>query len=590
MVRVLRASRSARSRIAGPSATILVLALVATMAAATSAPAATPCTTPPQTIPVSQLTPGTIGSGVTALAGTTPTPFDFRVLGTIPNGWRIGLDAIVIQITGPQSFLDETNGVFFGMSGSPAYVGGRLAGAVSGVFTDPAFGVLTPAGAMVDLLDAGASAAGSAPPLARTIPLTDGIRRAIARASGVSATLVSGSFEQLPLPLGVSGVSESGIAGLQARLDERGANFRVYAAGSTPAGSGPVLPIAFQPGQPLGVAVSTGDASYSATGTATFMCGDSVVAFGHPFFSDAPGPISLGLSGAEGLMILKQPGYPGSRFALLTEARGQIVQDRFAGIVGAVGTTPPSVPITSQLTSPDSGISRFGATEAIHTWGWWIEEITWAHLSGNFAAVFGHYGSGSSELEWTIEGTTESGVPFTVSNRTMASDEFDAAQTIWSLVSVIDALQFNRFEDVTFTGIATNGSITRDRLEGDISRIRVSSPLQPSLKERAVVKAEPGDVITVEVTLDQDGSDADVVTTFTVKIPRSARGSSEIRIGAGRGPDYSGRYSSFDELVAALNGGDHPNDLVVKGFHIVQTLEQSLIVHGRGGFRVQVVR
>lgn len=586
MSRVRRSRRVTRPRITRSAA---ALAILITTVVAASAPAATPCSSPPPTVPVSQLTPGTAGDGVTALAGSTPRPFTFEILGTIPNGWRIGLDAIVIRITGPQSFLDETNGVFFGMSGSPAYVGGRLAGAVSGVFSDPAYGVLTPADAMVDLLD-DTSGAGAPDGVARTIALTASIRRAIAHASGVPVAQVTGSFEQLPLPLGVSGVSESGIAELQSRLDERGANFRVYAAGSAPAASGAVQPIPFQPGQPLGVAVSTGDASYFATGTATFMCGSSVVAFGHPFFSDAPGPISLGLSGAEGLMILRQVGYPGARFALLTEARGRIVEDRFAGIVGDVGTAPESVLVSSRLTSPDSGLSRLGTTEAIHTWGWWIQEIVWAHHSGNFAAVFGHYGGGSSELEWTIEGTTESGLPFTVTNRTMAWDEFDATASIWSLVSAIDVLQFNRFEDVTFTSIATTGSITRDRLEGDIARVRVSSPLQPSLKERAAIRAEPGDRITVEVTLDQDGSDVDVVTTFTVKVPRNARGSNEVRIAGGGDADDPGRPHSFEDLVARLNGGDHPNDLVVRGFNLVRALEQSLIVDGRSGFTVRVER
>jgi hypothetical protein len=41
-----------------------------------------------------------------------------RGRGNDPDGWMLGLDAIVIHITGPQEFLDETGGVFFGMSGS----------------------------------------------------------------------------------------------------------------------------------------------------------------------------------------------------------------------------------------------------------------------------------------------------------------------------------------------------------------------------------------------------------------------------------------------------------------------------------------
>jgi hypothetical protein len=337
------------------------------------------------------------------------------------------------------------------------------------------------------------------------------------------------------------------------------------------------------------VAVATGDASYYATGTATFTCGDYVVAFGHPFFYDAPGQISLGLSGAKGLMVLKGQGWPGSRFALLTEARGQVVQDRFAGIAGIVGVAPPSVPITSDLSNLDTGFSRVGETEAIHTWGWWIEEITWSHLYGNFVGVFQHLGSGSSELAWTVDGTTESGQPFTVTNRTMVSSDWDATESLWSLVSTIDRLQFNEFEPVTFTGISTTGSITKQRLEGEIVRIRVSSPLQPSLKERAVVRARPGQVVTIEVSLDPVEEGPDVVATLSLRVPRGASGVERVTLAGGRGLRYP-RAGSFDELVAALSGGDAVNDLIAKAFGVKVVQTQDLIVHGKGGFQIQIVR
>jgi len=154
-------------------ATVLSLALVATLfTGVASAPADANCTDPPAIVPEDQLLPGTMGNGLTALDGTTPVPFQYRIVGTIPDGWMLGIDAIVIEITGPSSFLDRTGGIFFGMSGSPAYVGGALAGAVSAVFYDDAhFGVLTPAESMLGLLDApdGAAAASN---VAQKIPLT----------------------------------------------------------------------------------------------------------------------------------------------------------------------------------------------------------------------------------------------------------------------------------------------------------------------------------------------------------------------------------------------------------------------------------
>jgi len=162
---------------------------------------------------------------------------------------------------------------------------------------------------------------------------------------GVSSTEVTGSFQQLPVLVGAAGLPPAGIAHLQQTFDEHGENMRVYSAGSTPIG-GPVQDLPFAPGEPLGAAISYGDAALYATGTATFVCGNEVAAFGHPFFYDAPGDISLGLAGANGLMVLGGQFFPGSRFATLTEPRGQIVQDQFVGILGVEGQEPPSTPIT----------------------------------------------------------------------------------------------------------------------------------------------------------------------------------------------------------------------------------------------------
>jgi hypothetical protein len=579
-------TRRPRGRAATTSA--LAVALVAAALAASPAPAATGCTAPPSTIPVDQLRPGVTGTGLTTVRGTQPQTFDFRVVGTIPNGWMLGLDAVVIEITGPQPFLNETGGVFLGMSGAPAYVSGRLAGAVSGVYyEDPRFGVLTPADAMVRL----ATDAGLRASPATVVPLTGRIRRAVAAASGVEAAEVTGSFERLPVPLGVSGLPASKLAELQDRLDARHQRYWVHSAGSSSAPAGPVRPIPFVPGEPLGVAVSYGDVSAFATGTATFTCGQTVVAFGHPFFYDSPGEVSLGLAGAEGLMIVGGDPYAGSRVALLTEPRGQVIRDRFAGVVGVVGATPPSVPITSDFTSPDTGLSRLGSTEAIHTWGWWIMELVWGHVSSNFAAVFQRYGPGTSSLRWTIEGVTRSGAPFTVDNRTMAVSEWDATESISSLTGVLEALQFNRFEPVTFTGIRTSGWITAERREGEIARVRLASPLQPTLKDRPIVRARPGDVLTVEVTFDAVASDVDVVTTFRLRVPRRARGVETVRLsGGGRRRGVPGDAPSFDELVRLLNGGGHPDDLIVRAFGRRVARMQDLVVQGSGWFGVDVVR
>jgi SpoIVB peptidase S55 len=570
-------------------AMVLSLALVATLfTGVASAPADAACTDPPAVVPEDELVPGTMGTGLTALDGTNPVSFQYRIVGTIPDGWMLGIDAIVIEITGPASFLARPGGVFFGMSGSPAYVNGALAGAVSAVFYDDAhFGVLTPAESMLGLLDSPSGAATAAADVARKIPLTAPIRREIAGDLGVVTSEVTGSFQQLPVLVGAAGLPPAGVAQLQQTLDDHGENMRVYSAGTAPIG-GPVRDLPFAPGEPLGAAISYGDATLFATGTATFTCGNEVAAFGHPFFYDAPGDISLGLAGANGLMVLGGRFFPGSRFATLTEPRGQIVQDQFVGILGVVGQTPPSTPITSDLTNLDSGFERQGTTEAFHTMGYWLEELVWFHLYLNIAAVLGHFGPGTTDLHWTIDGTREDGTPFTVQNREIVSSSYDASEVIYTLMSQLDYLEYSGFETVGVTGVSTSGETTADRLEGQITSVKLASPLSRRLEERRSVPANPGDRVTVQVTLDPYEPGDDIVTTLTVKVPRGARGSQRMRLSSGTGwwPDH--RIRSFDDLLEALNGGTHYDQLVLTGFKDVVEREPVVVI-GRSKFTIDVV-
>jgi hypothetical protein len=562
------------------------LALLATLVTAPAAPAAATCSNPPAVIPADQLVAGVTGSGVTTLEGTTLVPFNFRIVGVIPDGWMLGMDAIVIQITGPSAFLSQTHGIFFGMSGSPAYVGGRLAGAVSAVFwEDATYGVLTPAESMLRLVEE----PGAMSEMAKRISPTDAIARSIARDEGVAVSELTGTFQRLPVLLGVSGVPSAALNKLQHRMRKHGEDVQVYAAGSA-AIDGPVVDTQFRPGEPVGAAISYGDASIYATGTATFVCDDVVAAFGHPLFYDAPGDVSLGLAGASALAVIGGQLFPGARFANLTEPRGTIVSDTFVGSVGIVGQEPVSIPITSDLTNLDDGTSRHGETEAFFTEGYWLESLVWSHLYSNIAAVTGHFGPGTTALDWEIDGTREDGTPFTVANHAKVASEYDAGEVIYWLTSQIEALEYNGFEDFDVTGVSMTGTTTTDQLSAEIGRISLASPLDKHLQPRHVIRAHPGDRITVEVELNATDPDLeDTTTTMTLVVPRHASGDRRITIAPGRGwwPDH--RIRSFDDLLEALNDGTHTDDLVMTGFG-ERVRRQPYVVQGRARFTIDIVR
>jgi len=582
-VNAVRTSGSPRTIIA----LLSISAMVVSLLAASPAPATNDCTSPPAVMPTSQLVSGMKGSGVTTIRGTTPTPFEVEVLGVMDNYIWLDIPAIVVRITGPDTFLDEVGGVFYGMSGSPVSVNGKLIGSVSyAVSWDPTIVGLTPAQAMVDLFELEKA---GAPSLPEQIPFDDATRRSIAAATGRSPSEVVGGLQLLPTYLGVSGLSAARLTELQGMLDERGSRFQLVPASGMSANL-PVTSTRFVAGQPIGSVLSWGDVTVWAAGTVAIACADEVVAFGHSLFWSPPGELAIGMTGAEVLAVGNGQGlWAGDMVPVLTEPRGTFRQDRFAGQSGFVGQAPPSAPITSAVRSLDTGASRDGLTDAIFHDDWWLQSMVWAHLVLNFGAVQGGLGPGTSELSYTVEGTRGDGSSFSVSNRTMWASQWDATEAVYKLVNAIDQLVYNGFEPVEITAVDSTGSITSEQLVGTITKVRTSSSLQPKLRSRGVLDVRPGERVTVEVTFSPLDGGAATKDTFSLVVPRHGSGG-KVSLRGGRESWWSSRVDSFDELLESLSGGEHYDDLVVTAFGDKLLLSQPLVVQGKASFTIHMVR
>ena len=122
---------------------ILILTLTGFFALASLVWAAIP------TIAVEELKPGMTGYGKTVIEGAKIETFDVEVLGV--TGTETGGYNILIKASGP--LLQKSGGIAQGMSGSPVYINGRLAGAVAygQAFSDPNYCFLTPIDEMLQL-------------------------------------------------------------------------------------------------------------------------------------------------------------------------------------------------------------------------------------------------------------------------------------------------------------------------------------------------------------------------------------------------------------------------------------------------------
>ena len=135
----------------------------------------------PAIFPLSQVQRGMKGVVYTIFTGDEIEKVDLVVLGVLHNAIGPRQDIILVQLLGEKV---EHTGVVAGMSGSPVYFDGKLAGALSlklGVFTKEAIGGVTPIQNMLDVENAPEPPSRVSPPIPGAQPTNTGNGRADSR-------------------------------------------------------------------------------------------------------------------------------------------------------------------------------------------------------------------------------------------------------------------------------------------------------------------------------------------------------------------------------------------------------------------------
>jgi hypothetical protein len=321
------------------------------------------------TITPAEIAPGMKGYGLTVFHGTTIERFDVEAMGVLPfadldDSW------IMIRITsGPVA--TRGSGIVAGMSGSPVYFDGRLAGAVAFGFTfakEPV-GFLQPIGSMMRALDLAAkplpkrsaSAAADAPvaggeshALTRPV-MIDG--RACDRVRVSPTRLAAGyrppegelTVEPLATPVLVSGLGTAGAEALRPLLAPY--HLDVVAAPSGKAEG----PVELAPGAALAIPMVTGDIQAAGTGTVTWREGNRVLGFGHPMLQR--NRVNLPICGARIVDFINDLDRS-FKLAAPADICGALQADSRWGVAGEIGPAPEMIPVTVRLSDPDSGLQR----------------------------------------------------------------------------------------------------------------------------------------------------------------------------------------------------------------------------------------
>jgi SpoIVB peptidase S55 len=317
-------------------------------------------------MPIDEIKPGMIGTGRTVFEGSEMKDFKVHILGVLKNVQAPQRNLILAKLEGGP--LAET-GVIAGMSGSPVYIDGRLIGAVSysiGAFPKEPIAGITPIAEMIEATAdttgrRGTSRAGAQARL--ELPVTPEHLAAAIRANYTRvARFADRPADVQAFGLPVSSGSRMGallrpiatplvLSGMDSATSDLVASM-FHEAGFTPmlsgGAGGDVAPDTgpLRPGDPVGVSLLGGDSEMGATGTVTYVDGDRVYAFGHPFFNF--GPTAFPLTRAHVYVTL--PSLMSSfKIATMGEVVGTMRQDRATAIAGTLGKGPAVIPVTITL-------------------------------------------------------------------------------------------------------------------------------------------------------------------------------------------------------------------------------------------------
>ncbi len=295
---------------------------------------------PVSLMPVDEIRVGQRAVGLSVFQGSTPDTFFVDIIGILKNVGP-GRDLILGKARG--EFLENT-GIIAGMSGSPVYIGGRLIGAAAYAWTfakEPIVGI-TPIGEMMSMVErAGESSdlgmRGEFPEAPFCIP-------------GDDSRAASSEVRPIRTPVVLTGVPGSARAAWQEFLSPFGF-VGVEGGGTAPQDAERTL----RPGSAMGVQMVRGDFASTAIGTVTWVDGEKLLGFGHPFL--LAGGVSLPLSAVyihtvfPSLVSSFKIGSPGP-------VVGAIRQDRQAGVMGILGAEVPMLPVTVSVSSAGDGFTR----------------------------------------------------------------------------------------------------------------------------------------------------------------------------------------------------------------------------------------
>lgn len=433
----------------------------------------------PDIMPVDDIKIGMHGIAKTVVQGTKIEPFDVEVLGVMKNQGPSG-DLILVRVSG--EVIDRTGGIVQGMSGSPVYIDGKLIGAIAygWPLKDHKITMITPIGDMLKLWNVPAVSSGSLGQKAAD--------------TGENQGENSGQTEATPLM--VSGLSQHALDMLANHLKPY--ELVPYAIGEAP--SGLTFP-PLEPGSSVGVQLVRGDVNMEAIGTVTYMEGNKILAFGHPFLKRGNAEYFM----TNAYIFTTVDGLDnGFKVGTTGNLVGVINQDRGSGIAGEVGSYPAVIPLGVHVEDSNLGTSRDASVQIIPD----------EQLAPSLAAttvysvmekVMDRIGSGTAKVSFEISARNMPGEVLKRENMFFSNANIGEA-AVAEFLEAMSILAGNKYSQVDIMDVNVNVSVSSEQRTASITEARLSD-----------TAVRPGDKISITVYLKPfRGEKITRVVTYTV--------------------------------------------------------------------------
>lgn len=499
----------------------------------------------PAIMPLDQIHEGMKGTALTVFQGVKPEAMDVEVLGVMHNVNGPKGDIILVRLHGTKP---EYTGVVAGMSGSPVYFDGKLAGALAfriGEFSKEPIAGVTP---IEEMLEINALDHRPTPePMRANVPNQKGTTQTASpgESPALPAQNYSNYLKPIETPLVFTGFSADTLQRYSSQFAAAGI-VPVMGIGSA---SNRKQPEPIEPGSAVSAVLVRGDMDIAATCTVTYVDPQHLLACGHPLLQF--GEVDLPMTKATVLATLPSP-MNAFKIVNTTETIGAFVQDRQNGIMGVPGRESKMIPVTVALHSG-------AATKEFH-----YEILNNARLSplAMMATVFN-----------ALHGTNEYGEDITYRMNGMLSVKGYPGVTLRNMFAPLDngqpaaalaaATIGERFGRI-YTNPFDAPDIQGVKLDFDLVRERRSARLEASRTD--VTEARPGEQIMVETVIRPYRGER-LVRQIPIRIPTStSKGTLRILVSDGdtldrmhRGTPMMNRGLGLAPTIALLNK-EHGND------------------------------